>query len=325
MKKTFLALAGAAVLVAGLSGAATAQTTWTMPTPYPDGNFHTKNTAQFAADVDKATDGALKIQLHSNGSLVKHPEIKAAVRRGTAQIGEVLISLHANESPIFGLDSIPFLATGYDAAKKLYAAQKPYLEKKLADENLVLLYSVPWPPQGIYSKKELKTIDELKGLKFRTYNPATQAIAKEAGAIPVQVEQADLATAFSTGRVEATITSPATGVDSKMWDFVSVYDDTQAWLPRNVVIVNKAAFDALTDAQKKAVMDAAKAAEERGWAASAQVTVNATKTLADNKISVVQPTPELKAGFEEIGKRIAAAWVVSAGPDGEAILTAYRK
>ncbi|MFS8036870.1 TRAP transporter substrate-binding protein [Xanthobacter sp. AM11] len=315
----------AATLFVAFAGAAAAQTTWTMPTPYPDGNFHTKNDIAFIADVDKATSGKLKIELHSNGSLVKHPEIKAAVRRGTAQIGEILISLHANESPIFGVDSIPFLATGYDAAKKLYAAQKPFLEKKLADEGLVLLYSVPWPPQGIFARKEIKSMEELKGLKFRTYNPATQAIAKEVGAIPTQVEQADLATAFSTGRVEATITSPATGVDSKMWDFVTVYHDTQAWLPRNVVIVNKAAFDALSADEKKALLEAAKAAEARGWAASADITVSATKALADNKMTVVAPTPELKKGFEQVGARITEEWVAKAGPDGKALLEAYRK
>ncbi len=203
---------------------------------------------------------------------------------------------------------MPFLATGYDAAKKLYAAQRPFLEKKLADEGLILLYSVPWPPQGIYAKKEIKSVADLKGLKFRTYNVATQRIAALAGAIPTQVEAADIATAFSTNRVEAMITSPSTGADSKAWDFLTHFHDTQAWLPRNVVIVSKEAFDKLTAAEKKAVTDAAKAAEERGWAASAAETADKIKMLAANKITIVEPSAALKQGFAQIGATMAAEW-----------------
>jgi TRAP-type C4-dicarboxylate transport system substrate-binding protein len=316
--------AGAAFAVA-FSTAAVAQTKWDMPTPYPDGNFHTRNIVQFAQDVDKMSNGALKITVHSGGSLIKHPEIKRSVRQGIAPIGELLISLHANESPIYGLDSVPFLATSYAESRKLYAAQKPALEKRLAEEGLVLLYSVAWPPQGIFAKKEIKSMEDFRGLKFRTYNPGTGRIAALSNAVPVQVEVADLATAFATGRVEATITSPSTGVDAKFWDFLSFYHDTQAWLPRNMVVVNKAAFDALPAAVKTSLQEAAKAAEDRGWKMSEEETVTRTKQLADNKVSVLQPSPELKAGFAKIGEQIAAEWEKAAGADGKAILDTFRK
>lgn len=313
------------LIAAGFATAAAAQTKWDMPTPYGDATFHTKNVRAFAADVEKATGGKFMITVHSAGSLVKHPEIKNSLKRGIAPIGEFLISLHANESPIYSIDSVPFLATGYDAAKKLYAAQKPYLEKKLGEEGLVLLYSVPWPPQGIYAKKEIKSIDDLKGLKFRTYNPATQRIAQLTGAIPTQVEVPDIPTAFATNRVEAMITSPTTGVDSKVWDFLTHFHHTQAWLPRNAVVVAKAAFDKLSDAEKKALTDAAKAAEARGWEMSAAETDEKIKTLAANKIVIVQPSDALKKGFAEIGAKMAAEWEEAAGPDGKAILAAFRK
>ena len=313
------------VVAGSMATAAAAQTKWDMPTTYPEGNFHTKNIAQFAADVDKATNGSLKIQVHAAGSLIKHPDIKRSVRQGTAPIGEALVSFLANEAPVFGVDSIPFLATGYDGAKKLYAAQKPYLEKQLAGEGLVLLFSVPWPPQGIYAKKEIKSMDGLKGLKFRTYNTFTGRIAALSGAIPTQVEVPDIPTAFSTGRVEAMITSPSTGVDAKAWDFLTHYHDTQAWLPRNMVFVNKAAYDKLSAAEKKALADAAKAAEARGWAASAAETQAKTTVLKDNKVTVVTPSDALKKGFAEIGAKIAAEWEASAGADGKALLATYRK
>jgi len=320
MRSLFVALAAAA-----FSTAAVAQTKWDMPTPYGDGTFHTKNVRDFAAAVEKATGGKFVITVHSAGSLVKHPEIKNSLKRGIAPIGEFLISLHANESPIYSVDSVPFLATGYDAAKKLYAAQKPFLEKKLGEEGLVLLYSVPWPPQGIYAKKEIKSLDDLKGLKFRTYNPATQRIAQLTGAIPTQVEVPDVPTAFATNRVEAMITSPSTGVDSKVWDFLTHYHDTQAWLPRNAVVVSKAAFDKLSDAEKRALTDAAKSAEARGWEMSMAETTEKTKELADNKIVIVQPSDALKKGFAEIGVKMAAEWEQAAGADGKALLEAFKK
>lgn len=323
--KMFARLTAASAAAVLMSGFAQAQTNWDMPTPYPDGNFHTKNIAQFASEVGTATKGAVKITVHSAGSLIKHPEIKRAVRQGIAPIGEVLISLHANESPIYGLDSVPFLATGYPAAKKLYEAQKAALEKKLGEEGLVLLYSVPWPPQGIYSSKEIKTPADMQGLKFRTYNTATGRIAALSKAVPVQVEAPDIPTAFATGRVEAMMTSPSTGVDSKAWDFLKFYYDAQAWLPRNVVFVNKAAWDKLTPEQQKAIQTAAAAAETRGWKASEEETASKTKALADNGIKVAPPSPELKAGLEAFGKTMAAEWEKSAGEEGKAILAAFSK
>jgi TRAP-type C4-dicarboxylate transport system substrate-binding protein len=324
MKIMLRSLAGI-VLAAGLATAASAQTKWDMPTPYPDGNFHTKNVIAFAADVDKATKGSLKIAVHSAGSLFKHPEIKRSVRQGTAPIGEILESLASNEAPVYGLDSVPFLTTGYDSAKKLYAAQKPYLEKQLAKEGLMLLYSVPWPPQGIYAKKEIKSVADLKGMKFRTYNAMIGRIAALVGAIPTQIEVPDLPTAFATGRVDVMITSASTGVDTKAQDYLTHYMDTQAWQPRNIVFVNKAAFDKLSVAEKKAVLDSAKVAEERGWKASREEMEIKTAALKKAGIIVLPPSPELKAGLGKVGATITAEWEKSAGADGAAMLAAFRK
>jgi len=324
MTKFVRALAGL-VLAGGLSTAALAQTKWDMPTPYPDGNFHTKNDMAFAADVAKATKGALTITIHSAGSLIKHPEIKRAVRQGTAPIGEILESLASNEAPVYGLDSVPFLATGYTAAKKLYAAQRPYLEKQLAKEGLILLYSVPWPPQGLYSKKPINSVADLKGKKFRTYNAMIGRIASLAGAIPTQIEVPDLPTAFATGRVDVMITSASTGVNTKAQDYLSRYYDVQAWLPRDIIFVNKAAFDKLSPALQKAVKDAAATAETRGWKASEAEMTEKNAALKASGIIVEPPSPALKAGLEKIGKTITAEWEKSAGADGKAMLEAYRK
>ena len=317
--------AGIFAAAIGLAAPAVAQTKWDMPTPYSEGNFHTKNILQFAQDVEKATNGQLKIQIHASGSLIKHPEIRKSVRQGIAPIGEFLASLASNDSPIYGVDSVPFLTGGYADAKKLYHAQKSALEKRLASEGLLLLYSVPWPPQGLYARKEIKSVDDLSGLKFRTYNAATSRLSQLVKAVPTQIEVPDIPTAFATGRVEAMITSPSTGVDSKAWDFLTHYHDLQGWQPRNIVFANKDAFDKLPADQKKALTDAAKAAEERGWAASERETAQQTKVLADNKIVIVQPTPALRKALQEIGATMAKEWEASAGAEGKTILDTYRK
>ncbi|MEQ9245767.1 MAG: TRAP transporter substrate-binding protein [Nitratireductor sp.] len=308
----------------GFATSASAQTRWDMPVPYGDTNFHTQNIVQFAEDVKSATDGGLEITVHSNGSLFKHPDIKNAVRQGLAQIGEILGSRLSNEDPIYEVDSIPFLATSYDDAKKLYDASKDQLAAKLQEQGLQLLFSVPWPPQGIYTQKEISSVDDLKGLKMRAYNAATERLAQLAGSLPTQVEVPDLPTAFATGRVEAMITSPSTGANSKVWDFLSHYSDAQAWLPRNMVFVNKAAFDALPEDQQAAVLEAAATAETRGWEASVKETMEKTQVLKDNGITVTAPSAELKEGLAAIGAEMSAEWAEKAGDEGKAILEAYQ-
>ncbi|MGI8525168.1 MAG: TRAP transporter substrate-binding protein [Pseudolabrys sp.] len=307
-----------------LAASAQAQTTWDLPTNYAAGAFHTKNIVQFAADVDQATGGSLKIVVYPGGSMIKHAEIKQAVRDGKAAAGEILISLAAEEAPVYGVDSIPFLATGYDGARKLYAAQKPFLEKQLAKEGLMLLFSVPWPPQGIYAKREIRSVDDLKGLKFRTYNVMIKRIAELTGAQPTQIEVPDLPAAFASGRVDVMITSASSGVQSKAEQYLTHYMDTQAWLPRNMVFVNKAAFDRLSPAEQKAVTEAAKAAEIRGWELSLEEMTIKTKALRDAGIIVLPPSDALKSGLAKIGDTIAREWAAAAGADGEAMLAAYR-
>ncbi len=320
-----LAHALAALCAAAFCAAAAAQVKWDMPTPYAATNFHTENIAQFVADVDKATHGKLKITVHSNGSLFKATEIKRAVQGGEAQIGEILISGYSNEDPIFGIDSVPFLATSYKDAEKLWKASRTAIEERFAKQGLRVLYSVPWPPQGIYSTKPIDSMADMKGLKMRAYNPYTSRIAELAGAQPVTIQAAELAQAMATGAVNANITSGATGYDSKAWEVVKYYYDTQAWIPKNIVFVNEKALEALPKPEQKAVLDAAKAAEARGWKISEEKNQWYLKELAKNGMQVAPPSKQLESDFKKIGATMTGEWLKTAGPDGKAIIDAYRK
>ncbi len=300
-------------------------TTWDMPTPYPDKTFHTVNIIQFATDVEKATGGSLKIKIHSAGSLFKHPEISKAVRGGQVPIGEFFLSLLSNENAAFGTDSQPFLATNYQEARKLWAAQKPVITKLLDKQNLMPLFSVPWPPQGLYTKKMINSVDDLKGIKFRAYNATLEKFTNLVGAAPTQIEVPDIPQAFATGRVDAMITSPSTGANSKAWDFITHYTDIQAWLPKNIVVVNKRAFRKLSQTEQQAVLSAAATAEKRGWEMSQKETTTKTAILKKNGVIIVTPSKALMDGLKKVGGQMLKDWKKSAGPEGEALLKAYRK
>ena len=296
---------------------------WDMPTPYSDKTFHTANIIEFAKEVSEASGGKLNITVHSAGSLIKHAEIKNAVRGQQVQIGEFFLSRLSNENAAFGIDSQPFVATSYDDAEKLWEAQKPVITDLLAKQKLLPLFSVPWPPQGLYTDKEIKTVSDLKGLKFRAYNAALEQFAALAGAAPTQVEAADIPQAFSTGQVEAMITSPSTGANTKAWDFVSHYLPINAWVPKNIVVVNKAAFDALDDVVRDVVLKAAATAEARGWEMSKRETSVKTAELMENGMIVVEPSDELLDGLKAIGLDMQTAWQEAASDDAKAIIDSF--
>jgi TRAP-type C4-dicarboxylate transport system substrate-binding protein len=319
MKRIYVAVAAAA-----LAGSVQAQTKWDMPTPYSDGEFHTRNVKTFVEDAQKASGGKLEIVVHSNGSLIKHPDILRAVSTGQVNIAEFLLGQFGNEEPVFNADNVPFLAAGYDAAWKLYQAQKPALQKKLEGRGLRLLYSVAWPGQGIYTKEPLNSIEDLKGTKFRTYSPLTARLAELLGASPTVIQVPEVPQMFATGAVHAMITSSATGTSTKAWEFVKNYYKTSAMHPKNVVVVNQRGFSRLPKDQQDALTKAAAAAEKRGWEMSKAREKEGDETLAKNGMTVREPDAKMKAAFQKIGAQMAQEWEKQAGADGQAIVKAYR-
>ena len=297
---------------------------WDMPMAYPASNFHTENLVQFAKDVDAAPGGKLKIQVHDNASLFKAPEIKRAVQGGQAQAGELLMVNFQNEWPLWGLDGIPFLATSYAESRKLYQASKETVQKKLAEQGMMLLYAVAWPPQGIFTKKQVASAADLKGIKWRAYSPATARIAELVGAQPVTVQQAELSQAMATGVVESYMSSGSTGYDTKTYEHLKFFADTQAWLPKNAVIANKKAFDALDKATQDGLLKAAAEAEARGWATSERKTNEYLDLLRKNGMTVYAPSAQLMTDMRKVGDTMLKEWLDKAGAEGKAVVDAYR-
>jgi TRAP-type C4-dicarboxylate transport system substrate-binding protein len=319
-----LALAAGAAIACACAPAR-AQVVWHLPSAYPADNFHNENLGLFAKDVAAATEGKLTITLHPGASMFSATQIKSAVRVGQAQAGEVLISLHDGEDPIYGVDVIPFLASSYEDARKLWLASKAAINKRFTAQGLTPLFAVPWPPQGIYTKKEISQISDMKGLSWRVYNTGTQRIAQIVGAYPVTIQAADLPQALATGLINAFMTSVATGYDSKAWETMTYFYDTQAWIPKNITFVNTAAFESLDKTTRDAVIKASAVAETRGWAMSQERTKWYADQLTAKGMKVLPPSPALKSGLQRIGEQLTNEWLLKAGNDGRTSVAAYRR
>lgn len=320
MKKFSICLT-AALTVLG----AQAQVKWDLPTGYGANTFQTENVQQFAKDVDKATGGKLKITLHPGGSLYKANEIKRAVQTGQVPAAEFILSGASNENPLFGIDSVPFLATNYAQSKNLYLAAKPAQEKLLASQGMKVLFTVPWPGQSLYSLKPVTSPAEFAGTRMRAYNPATTRIAELLKAQPVTIQLSELGQALATNTVQNFLTSSASGVESKLYEQVKYFYPVSAWLPRNATVVNQKAFDALEKPLQEAVLKAAADAEVRGWAASEKLDTDYIKELGAKGMVIAEPSDSIKKALSDIGDTMTADWIKSAGAEGQAIVEAYRK
>lgn len=320
LTKTPLLLAASLIATTGIAQAAD----WNMATPYGDASFHTQNVRQFAEDVAEATDGALRINVHSGGSLVAHGEIKPSVRRGTVELGEIFLSTLSNDDPIFEVDTLPGVAGSYEQAIALWEATRPRITELFAAEGLMPLYAVAWPAQGIYTDVELTDPEQFAGLRVRAPNINTQRFVENLGGNPTETEESDIPTAFSTGRVDAMITSSATGNAMTAWDYLSHYTDANLWLPKNIVFVNQRAFDRLDETTQEALLEAAARAEERGWQMSRDNNAASLQALQDNGITVSTPNEEVAAALQVAGDELFADWQSRADEAALELLEAYR-
>lgn len=318
------ALLGAASLAALAPSGARAQARWQMATPYADGNFHTRNIRSFVQDIEQAAGGRLAVQIHSNGSLLRMPEIKRGVQTGQVQMGEILLTAYANEDPLFDADALPQLVTNFAQAKRLSDLQKPFIEARFARQGLSLLYMVPWPPAGLYAQQPVTSLEQLRGSRFRTFSPMTNRFAQLIGAQPTLVQSAELAQAFATGVVQAQITSAATGVDTQAWDYARVFTPLGFSMTKNAVLVSRRALEGLPRDLQEAIRAAAQRAEQRGYELSEAAMRETEATLASRGMQVGPPSQQLLDDLTRVGRTMADEWVQRAGEDGRRLLEQYR-
>jgi TRAP-type C4-dicarboxylate transport system substrate-binding protein len=229
----------------------------------------------------------------------------------------------ANQSPVFQVDSIPFLVTNYADARKLWQGQRPFVEAYMKEQGMRFIYAVPWPGQGFFTKKEINSIADMAGVKFRTYNSTTEKMATLMKAVPTTVEAVEIPQAFSAGIVDAMVTSAATGARTEAWTFSTYYYDTQAWMPKNMVYVNEAAFRRLSPKAQQAIIEAGKTAETRGWKMSEEVFTTSTDAIKA-KMQYRAPNAALTKELAKIGDLMSVDWAKAMGPNAEKVLAPLR-
>lgn len=313
------------LVLAALAAAsvAHAQTQWKLATGYRAESFHTQNIEQFARDVEQATQGALRIEVHANNALFKLPDIPQAVQKADVQAGETIMTNMVADLPIAGADAIPFVVGTYADARRLWDLQRPLIEKHFEKRGLLPLYAVPWPPQGLFTKAPVQSPADFKGKRMRTYNLSTQRIAQMLGAEPVDVPMVQVNQALAGGRIDSMITSAVTGVENQVWGLIGHYYTINAWFPKNIVFVNRQAFDALPPQVREALLAAARQAEARGWAMSQQVADSSTEALAEKGIKVGRVPPNFEAELKRLGERFSREWVQSVGNEANTIFVPY--
>ena len=305
-------------------GLASAET-WNLPNAYPDNNFHTENVRWFADEVDKATKGELTFDVHSGASMFKMAELKRALRTGQVPIAEFFLSAYGNEDSMYEADSVPFLAVGQAEAAKLYELQKPMLQKRLDKEGLVLLYSVPWPGNSLFTQIQVDSLDDFKGMKIRGQTPIVARLGELLGGVPVNVQYVEVPQAFQTGVVTGMFTAGSTGVETQAWEYTDYFYDISAFHPRNAVVVNARAWNSLPDDVRNSVQEVAIRAESRGWQKAEELHEQARTTLAEHGVQVIDPSPELQQELRKVGARMISEWVERTGPDGAELVKSMGK
>ncbi len=324
MRSTFLTTVSAIAVAMVLGGGVANAEKWDMPMAYSATNFHSATGAEFAKCVTTGTGGAIEVVTHPGGSLFKGGDIKRAIQTGQVPIGERLLSGHQNENALFGFDSVPFLATSFDDSAKLWKAAKPSLTKILDDQNLVLLYAVPWPPQGLYFKKEINSVAEMKGIKFRSYNSATARLAELSGMLPVSIEAAEISQAFATGVADSMISSGSTGYDRKVWESLTHFYEVDAWLPRNYVLVNKDTWNGTSKANQNIIQGCAGLAEYAGNYRAIEYTQFTLNGLKAGGMTVGPASDKLVSDLRKIGETMTSEWLEKTGAEGKAIVDAFK-
>ncbi len=291
---------------------------------YGANNFHTKGAEKFATLVKDYTKGSVDITVHPGSALIKGNPLKA-VKDGTVAMTDMFIPFTSGGGKVFGISALPFIASSYDDAFKLYQLSKPAYEKTAKKWNQKLLYSVTWPASGFYSKKELTSITDFKGVKTRTYDKNSAAFVNKAGGSAVALPWGEVYSSLRTGMVDSVVTSSSSGKDGKFWEVLSNYTKINYAYPLQAVTINLDYWNSLDKAQKEALSKAAAEIEKSQWEAVRVEEKTALETLAKNGIKITEASPSLKKELDVIANELLAEYLDGADSDIKAIFKEYRK
>ena len=326
MTKKLTAVALAASLFAG---PALAETKWDFSTPWPASNFQAVAAEKFAGAVREVTKGEVDITVHTGGEIgVKGDEAFAAVESGIVQIADFLLFLQAGEEPLLAMDTLPYLIQSPEEMALFLTTVGPEYEKIAERHNQKILYYVPWPSPGVYSRSEIATADQISGQRIRAFNPASYEFLQKLGAAPLEMPWGDVAPALAAGTIDGVATSTSSGVDGKLWQFTGHFNPLNWSTSTDVVTVNLDAWNALDAADREAIEALANEMQPQFWALSRAEDQGKIAILQENGITVTQADDSLREKMASGGRAMWAAFVErvpEAGPLIEAYSAAAKK
>jgi TRAP-type C4-dicarboxylate transport system substrate-binding protein len=328
MARLLTILAAAAAFHSLAPAAARAQTiTWDMPNEYQESSLGGLADKDFIAAVTEKSGGKIVIQPHFGGSLgYKSNGHFSAVEDGAVPLAHTFGGVLVGVDPIFQINTLPFLVGNVDEMQMLVDVARPHIDAAFGKANQKLLYVTPWTPVGIWAKRPIRTIDELKTIKIRTYDVSGTMTLKEAGAIALQLSWVDVIPAFSTGTIDAVLTSDEGGIASKFWEYTDHFNQLNFTSGLDVSHINLDTFNGLSPELQQAVLDAAAQAEKAAWERLRARIGENVETMKTNGVTVVDDvTPELLQHLRTSGQVVVGDWLAKMGGKGEGILAEYKQ
>lgn len=321
MKYAIAAAALALGISFGVQGAS-AQASWNLSNEYPPNSIHAQSSDAFIKMLDEATGGEIKVTAHHGAALgYKSLDHFDAVGDGAIELASSFVGGWAGIDPIFLVSSLPFLAPTVADNRALYEASKPYYEEVLTEANQIFLFATPWPPSGLWGNKPLDSMDALKNVRIRTYDAAGTVTLRGAGAAPIQLSWADTVPQLSTGGVEGVLTSADGGAAAQLWEHQSHFTEVNYAMPLQIVHMNRDVYESLSDEQRDAVNEAAKAAEEFGWDLLQNRVQENYEQMRSHGMTVVEEVPaDYLQALGQAGTPAVDDWKTKFGADRAAEL-----
>lgn len=298
---------------------------WILNSKYPDTNHIGETIISFADKVREATEGRVDIEPMLSGALgYAGPENLRIVRDGMVEMSDTLMSEVAGDEPLFGVTTLPFVYRNIDEYQLFTEISMPYYEKAAEEKwNQKILFSIPWPISGFWTQNEIRTLDDMKGLKMRTYDEMGARVLEAVGGTPYPLPFGELYSALATGVVDSVVTSTTTAVDAKFWEVLKYHSPVAVMAGLNVVAVNLDEFNKLDKETQDIIIQIGKEVEADIWSRIADLDKEMQKIANDNGIITIEPSEELIAQLEEVTEKVRQDWLANAPAEAQEILDKF--